>query len=223
MAVWDSGVRTTGLTHSHPWLAQVLFSLDSRLRRRHSVFEYTKHPSCVFRVDITQASRTLKLRDGTRLTPGQRIARLHLWTENVPPVPQSGATIAWARQMQRRMAVSLRELERYLAALPELDDVAAVCAIVPSATKTQREQLARIMGYYGFEAIAAPQHLSFSGRLHRFGENILISLIVLAHNAAALRLDTLNRVRLSVYLSRQTLEERFGVKREQAPTAVEAL
>ena len=41
-------------------------------------------------------------------------------------------------------------------------------------------------------------------------ENILISLIILAHNAGALRLDTLNRVRLPIYFSRRLLNEKFG-------------
>jgi len=223
MAVWDSAARRTGSPHSHPWLAHVLFALDRHLRRRHAVFEYSRSPSCVFRVDITPAPRALTLRDGTRLAPGQRIARLHFWNEHVPAVPRSGATIAWARQMQQGMAVSLHELQRYLAARPDLDDIAAVCAIVPSGTRAQSGQLARIMGYYGFEAIAEPQHLSFVERLHRFGENILISLIVLAQNPAALRLDTLNRARLRIYLSRRTLEEKFGGTRKPVTAAVEAL
>jgi len=45
--------------------------------------------------------------------------------------------------------------------------------------------------------------------LHRFGENILISLIVLAHNAGALRSDTLARVRVPIFLSRRVLDHEF--------------
>jgi hypothetical protein len=52
--------------------------------------------------------------------------------------------------------------------------------------------------------------LSVGERIHRFGENILISLTVFAQNAAALRLDTMSRVRVPIYLSRRTLEEKFG-------------
>jgi hypothetical protein len=46
--------------------------------------------------------------------------------------------------------------------------------------------------------------------LHWFGENILISMIVLAQNASALRADTLWRDRTLVVLSRQTLQRRYG-------------
>jgi hypothetical protein len=49
-----------------------------------------------------------------------------------------------------------------------------------------------------------------AGRLHRFGENVLISLIVFAQNAGTLRPDTLRRVRVPIYLSRRTLDGKFG-------------
>jgi len=52
--------------------------------------------------------------------------------------------------------------------------------------------------------------LPLARRLHRFGENILISLIVLAHNPGALRADTLKRARVPIYLSRRILEKEFG-------------
>ena len=72
------------------------------------------------------------------------------------------------------------------------------------------------MARYGFEAVAEPERLTLGERLHRFGENILISLIVLAQNAAALRADTLRRARLPIYLSRHALERRFGAGRARA-------
>jgi len=213
MALWDSaerGRRWRQPRHSHPWLAELLFAFDERLRRRRAVFEYSRHPSCIFRLEIARARRPLVLREGGRVHPGERIARLHFWNEHVPPIPRNGATIAWARRMQVAIGDALRELARYLAARPDLADIAAICADVPNATSAQRDKLARIMAHYGFDAIIEPEHLPFGGRLHRFGENILISLIIFAQNAAALRADTLKRVRLPIYLSRQTLQSRFG-------------
>ena len=213
MALWDSaerGRRWRQPRHSHPWLAKLLFAFDERVLRRRAVFEYSRHPSCIFRLEIARAQRPLVLRDGARVHPGERIARLHFWNEHVPPVPRNGATIAWARRMQVAIGDALRELARYLATRPDLADIAAICADVPNATSAQRDKLARIMAHYGFDAIIEPEHLPFGKRLHRFGENILISLIIFAQNAAALRLNTLKRVRVPIYLSRQTLQGRFG-------------
>jgi hypothetical protein len=210
MAVWDSAEQRMWSRHSHPWLAEVVFALDARLRRRQAVFEYSRDPRCVFRLDINRSPRALVLRDGTRVHPGQRIARLHFWNEQVPPLPKNGATIAWACQIQQAITTSLAELARFLASRPELSDIAVVCADVPSGTRAQSEQLARIMGRYGFETIAEPGPLPFAERMHRFGENILISLIILASNAAALRGDTLKRVRVPIYLSRHVLGKKFN-------------
>ena len=210
MAVWDSAEQATRSPRSRRWLAEALAVLDARLRRRQAVFEYTQNPACVFRLDIGPVARTLALRDGTCVHAGQRMARLHFWNEQIPAVPRDGATIAWARRMQRAIATSLHELASFLAVRPELGDVTVICAVAPSGTKTQREQLARIMARYGFEAVAELEPLSIGERLHRFGENILISLIILAHNPGALRPDTLKRVRVPLYLSRRILEREFG-------------
>ncbi len=209
MAVWDSAKRIQS-PHSHPWLAEAIFALDTRLRRRLAVVEYTAHPSCIFRLGIGRSPRALTLRDGTRLQAGDRVAQLHYWNEHIPPIPLNGATIGWARSMQQGIAISLRELVPYLASRPELHDIGVICADVPSATKGQSRQIARIMAYFGFEAFAEHEQLSVGERIHRFSENILISLTVFAQNAAALRLDTLSRVRVPIYLSRRTLERRFG-------------
>jgi hypothetical protein len=209
MAVWDSA-KQVQWPHSHQWLARAIFALDTRLRRRLAVVEYTAHPSCVFRLGIARSRRALTLYDGTRLQVGDRVIELHFWNEHVPPIPPNGTTIRWAREAQRAMAISLRQLALYLSSQPELRGIEVICADVPSGTKMQSQQVARIMGYFGFEAFTEHEQLTVSERIHRLGENILISLIVFAQNATALRLDTLSRVRVPIYLSRQTLEEKFG-------------
>lgn len=222
MAAWDTAAHGTGSRHSYPWLADLLFALDEWLRRRDGIFEYTANPGCIFRLNVGVARRPLALGDGTRVEPGQRIARLHFWNEHVPPVPPGGTSIAWARQMQQAIANSLRDLAAYLATRPDLSDVNVICGDVPTATRSQSDQLARIMSRYGFEAIAEPGRLSVSERLHRLGENILITLLVLAQNARTLRPDTLLRVRVPIYLSRRRLVEKFGDAGKTAATMAEA-
>ena len=137
MAVWDSAERKPRAPYSHPWLAGALSAFDVRQRRRQAVFEYSRNPACIFRLDISRAPRLLVLRDGTGVGAGGRLARLHFWNEQIPPLPGDGATIAWARRMQRAIAISLDELARYLAEQPGLADVAIVCADVPSATRSK--------------------------------------------------------------------------------------
>jgi hypothetical protein len=66
------------------------------------------------------------------------------------------------------------------------------------------------MAYQGFETIMETESPSLGECIHRLGENILISLTVFAQNPAPLRLDTLLRVRIPIYLSRRTIERKFG-------------
>ena len=210
MAVCDSAERKSRAPYSRRWLVEALSAFDDRQRRRQAVFEYTSSPTCIFRLDISRAPHELTLSDGTLVRPGDRVARLHFWNEQIPTLPEDGATIAWARRMQRAIGLSLHELSNYLAGRSDLADVAVVCGLVPSGTKSQSGQIARIMAYYGFETIPEPHRLPLHARLHRLGENILISFIVLAHNAGALRPDTLMRVRVPIYLSRRVLESEFS-------------
>jgi hypothetical protein len=209
MAVCDSVPRKSRAPSSRRWLVEALSAFDDWQRQRQAVFEYSHNPTCVFRLDISSAPRALMLRDGTAVRAGDRVARLHFWNEQIPTLPEDGATIAWARRMKQAIGDSLRELARYLAARPDLADVAVICGYVPSATQSRSEQVARIMGYYGFETIPEIEPLSLGARLHRFGENILISMIVLAYNAAALRRDTLARARVPIFVSRRALEGEF--------------
>jgi hypothetical protein len=210
MAAWESASRSMQSPYSHPWLAEAIFAFDKWLRRRQGVVPYSAHPQCLFRLQIDRSRRQLLLRDGTILGRGQRIARLHFWNEHIPPIPESGATFRWARQMQHGIAISLRELVKYLASQPDLGDIAVICADVPCGTQLQASQVAHIMAHFGFETIFEKEAAPLAERLHRFGENILISLVVLAQNSVALRADTLQRVRVPIYLSRQSLAKRFG-------------
>ena len=175
-----------------------------RQRRRQAVFEYTRNPACIFRLDITRAPRELTLRDGTLVRPGDRVARLHFWNEQIPTLPEDGATIAWARRMQRAIGVSLQELAHYLAGQPDLADIAV--DLRPTSRPGRSRRAGSSPASWPTTALRrSPSRIRcrWRERLHRFGENILISLIVLAHNAGALRRDTLRRVRVPIYLSRR--------------------
>jgi hypothetical protein len=216
MAAWESAKRSIPSPYSHPWLAEAIFAFDKWLRRCQGVVEYSMHPQCLFRLEIGRARGQLLLSDGTPVHQGQRIARLHFWNDHIPPVPESGATIRWARQMQHGIAISLRELVRYFASRPDLADVSVICADVPCGTQSQARQIAHIMARFGFETIFQEDPAPLGERLHRFGENILISLTVLAQNSVTLRADTLRRVRVPIYLSRRGLAERFGSARQAA-------
>ncbi len=200
----------------HPWLGALVEKIDRHLRRRHGVSEYTQSPDCFCRMQIVHTSDDLLLGDGTRVQPGDRVVILHFWTDQVPPMPVGGPTLGWARLMSENFTLSLQELARHLAGRTDIDDVAAVRVDIALGATARSGQISRILSRFGFQVMPRRHPLSIVERIHRYGENVLISLMVFAHNAIALRTDTLVRDRVVAYLSRPVLEQRYGAsaKRE---------
>jgi hypothetical protein len=194
----------------HSWLERIIFGLDGALRRWHAVTEFTSDPTCILRIRIGRIESDLMLADGTCGRVGDRFIDLHLWNEQIPEMPKEGASIAWARQMHVCFQHSLRQLARYLAARSDLADVCIVRCTLMFAGPERDSQMIRLLGRYGFELVPAAPSVTGGERVRRFVENILISLIVFAHNATALRRDTLRRGRTRVFISRRALGQRYG-------------
>jgi YkoP domain len=201
---------------NHPWLEALVTALDDRLRLRIGVFEYSRNPACLFRIQIVTSADDVALSDGVTVHAGDRVVNLHVWNEQFPRFLRHRPTLAWARRVDRAFDISLRELSDYLAARPDLGDVVAICGNMGFSPAARSKQLARYVGRFGFERVAAPRAASLRQHMHLFGENILISMMVLARNAAALRADTLRRDRTLVFMSRWTLQRRYGSARERA-------
>lgn len=192
-------------------LGWLVFRLDDALRARHGVFEFSERPQTIFRMQLRLCEHDVVLHDGTRAFVGDRIVDLHLWNEHLPLLEDN--TLRFARRMNECLHTSLCDLATFLSATPEMDDIDVVRANMGFGTADQMRQLSRISSLYGFETFAAPHVPTRAQHLHRFGENILISLMVLARNGLALRRDTLFRSRVQVFLSRRAVIERYGGER----------
>jgi hypothetical protein len=194
----------------HPWLRALIEAVDRQLRRRFAVKEYSRSSECLFRIQIIRNGHDVLFRDGTRVRPGERIISLHFWNEQIPLIPASGPTLSWARRMNERFEHSMQELACHLATGSDMDDVVAIRANVALGAAARSGKISHILARFGFEIMPQQDSPSLARRIHRCGENILISLFVLARNAIALRSDTLMRGRVVAYLSRQALEQRYG-------------
>ena len=199
------------------WLQSAVFALDRRIRRQIGVYEYTLHPQCLFRLQVVRTEDPLLLGDGTFVVPGSRVLVLHLWNEQMPVIGRTGPTLAWARKTDRAIEISLRELACYLAAQPHLRDIAVICGNMPVIGSTQAGQLARILARYGFEA--AVDGTDRRGLLHRFGDAVLVLMLVWAANPRAVRSALLRCCNMRVFVSRTALEQRYMVSLRTASPA----
>jgi hypothetical protein len=190
-------------------LAKAVFTLDRQLQRNGGVFCYSASPQCIFRISLKTLPDTVRLADGLELPAGSAIAELHLWNEQLPILADGGASLAWGLRFSRGITYSLTQLSAYLGARADCGTVAAIRANMAFATAGETAQLLRICGRYGFTP-GWEEAESFGGEAHRLGENILISMMLLARNARALRLSTLRRVRVRVFMLRSELDRRYG-------------
>lgn len=189
---------------------KAVYRLDALIRNRHGIFEYSNHPDCLFRMHIGNLDRNIRLLDGTCLAEGSRIAILHVWNEQIPQFPKKGPNLQWARSLSRKLSFSMRELARYLESRPDLADIEAVRAEMALGPPEQTPTIIQLSARYGFEPVAQPSVRRRGGALHRMGENILITMLVLARNPSAWGWDDLARDRAEVFISRSKLRALHG-------------
>jgi hypothetical protein len=190
------------------WVGYAVYALDRIVRKRVGIYEYSADDLCLFRVHLDRADHSLSLKDGTHIHRGDPILKLHIWNEHMPCMGKRGPSVAWGRQVSRCIDVSLKELARYLQQESAVSDVNAVCADMCLGTAEQRQQLARIVGRYGFES--ARDGLGEPGVLERVGQNIMMWLLVLVTNPSTLRGAILLRAHQRIFLSRAALVGRYS-------------
>jgi hypothetical protein len=187
-----------------------MLAIDRRLRDWNAVIEYTSDPRCILRIRVGRLDQIVSLEDGTTGRVGDRMIDLHLWNEHIPLIPRHGASVSWARQWQQCMDVSFRELACFLVRRPDLDDISVLRAITAFGARERSAGNILLMQRYGFEPTADAKPATMSERSRRLADNVLMTLMVLAHNPAALRSDTFVRGRTLLFMSRRILEARYG-------------
>ena len=202
------GTENVGNGAAGSWLQTAVFALDRRIRQRIGVFEYSVHPECLFRLQVVTVEDPLMLADGTSVGAGSRVLVLHLWNEQMPVIGRTGPTLAWGRRVDRAMDISLRELAGYVSAHPHLGDIAVICGNMPVIGSEQAEQFARILSRYGFEA--GVDATDRRGLIHRFGDAVLVLMLVLAANPRAVRSAVLRCCNMRISVSRAALERRYA-------------
>lgn len=76
-------------------------------------------------------------------------------------------------------------------------------------TTEMTERLLSLSGRYGFRPCSETH--GGGSAAHRFGADILFSMTMLSRNASAFRLTKLRRARALVFMTREVLDQGFGV------------
>jgi hypothetical protein len=197
-------------------LKSLTVAIDFLLRRIRGIREFSGDPQCIYRLSLGVARREMLLPDGSRIRRGTPVGHLHLWSEHMPPIPSSGADLAWANRTLRAVRRSLILLAEYVCGDPRLARVAAFGADNYFVVAPAADRVLRRIGF-AVEEDPLPQN-----------RPALIALAVARYwawllrrafnpqSAAGLRPRDLHRRR--IWLMRGLLLERYGSGKEtQSP------
>lgn len=104
-------------------LSRLVVVVDRYMRRWLQIWEFSDDPDCLLRVNLIRSRWEVPLNDGTVIRRGEKIGMIHAWNERVPPIPPSGADMAWARRLHRRLFRSLQLLAQAVQQDPRLQDI----------------------------------------------------------------------------------------------------
>lgn len=181
--------------------------LDRLLRRLYGIYEFCDQPGCIFRLRLARLKRDLPLPDGL-VRARDPVVEIHLWNEQVLPIPAEGPDFAWARQMQRMLLDSLQAMAGQIQSDPRLRDARAVGGATVMLTPGNPSGGERLMRRLGF--VVLPYHNPL-GRFGEFWENFYTWLLMWTFNVASLQQRRLFRLRRSeVWMSVDEFLRRYG-------------
>jgi hypothetical protein len=188
------------------WLIRrAIQALEGLLRRCYGVHEYTDDGDCVFRIALRTAQRDVILQDGVRIRRGDTIAELHLWNEQVPPMPRDGPNMAWGALVDGRVRRSLTLLADHLAAHPH---VVAVHGEAAFGCQMGQRQAVRLVRRFGFDIVdSAPRMRT---RIRHFCDDFLFWGLTWTFNPSALKGKPFHRTRYYAWISCATLNKRWS-------------
>jgi hypothetical protein len=195
---------------AHLDLGWAVRGVDSLLRMRQGIEEFTDDAECVLRISMNSAGRSLQLSDGTFVREGGPVLQLHLWNERLPVLPATGPNAVWANSLKRRMRRSLTILAYHLHGEGRFEAVEAIQAAPAFPSRLGPVQMARIAGHFGFDVVDMTSGRGVIGQIHTLFDSLLVWSLTLAFNPAGLSGKGLLRHRCQIWMSRRKLENHYG-------------
>ncbi len=143
-------MRETFFNGGFRWLIK---ATDAVLRRIGGITEFETEVKGLLRIELSHATRTLTLSEGTRVQRGAPIMDLHFWNEHLPPFPSEADNFDWASCVEHQIQASVHRLVLFIRAHQEPDKVQALRVRLSIAKHGPPSVLARLLMDAGFEPI----------------------------------------------------------------------
>lgn len=185
-------------------LGALIRSIDRQVQRALGVRPFCADPHCILRVAFRVAAHEIRLADGTRIGPGDRIGELHLWNEQLPLIPAQGPDLRWALALHRSFVNSLALLAAQAATDPALSQLKAFrTRIAFTGPWSRAPKVARVTANYGFEIIV--REPGFAANARSLLDGILAACLMRAFNPGGLKTTGLRRKGYEMWISRSRL------------------
>jgi hypothetical protein len=172
------------------------------------VFEFTDDEACLFRLQLAEARRDIRLSDGTVVRKGEPVFRLHVWNEHIPPMEPDGSDVAWGVRVSRLTIRSMRAIAQWLADHPELSDRRIIGSSTVLVDLDGRGGSAHLMQRLGFDIFPYRNGL---GRFGEFWQNLYAWGLMWTFNEASARDKSPFRMRRTeVWMSTDALRMSYG-------------
>lgn len=192
-------------------LGRAVRGVDSLLRQRLGIQEFTEDEECLFRISLASATRLVLLSDGIAVQEGDPVLQLHFWNEHLPVMPSEGPSAAWATLMKRRVRRSLATVAAYVERERALHAVVALHGSPPFASRLGALQMVRTGQRFGFDVIDPYAEPELRKRIHEIFDSMLLWGLTRTFNPAGLRSKGLLRHRHQLWISRHKLLRCYGL------------
>ena len=185
-------------------------ALDTLLRWRLGVFEFTSDPACILRISLARAPVSIDLPGELHIAAGEPVVDLHLWNERLPQMPRTGADLAWARRMYRAFTISFHLLAKYMALDPRLSGIRALYGEPGFLLSSELDAGAAVLRRLGFEVYRPRAQAGAWWRFAEFWQNLYSYALLWTFNPGSLRSKPfLHLERCQLWMPRQRLDERY--------------
>jgi hypothetical protein len=132
---------------------RMVIAFDRWQRSRMGIWEFTDDPECILRMGLAKTPVGAELSDGTVIRPGDTVGVVHFWNERMPPVPLTGADLAWAREFRRLMTHSFQLVARHVVENPRLADFEALGGQLPIIFTPATTRYIERLGFEVFDRV----------------------------------------------------------------------
>jgi ceramide glucosyltransferase len=194
------------------WLVRIL---DAVLRRVYHIFEFDPRPQAMLRLSLGKAGRDLDLSDGTRIARGDPIGELHFWNEHLPPMPEGGPDLGWARAFHRGVTGSLSKLTVYIENDERFKDVQAFRGNAFFGGGYEWNHGIKLAARWGFDLVACEPRTGLGQRLMGFLESGYALALVRVFTPASMKDISVGGVRnIEIWMPRSVLMAKYGARKQ---------